>query len=296
MSTNAPATQTQAPPPATLDPAASLKTLLEKSQKEIAAALPKHVTPERMMRIALTEARKNPALLRCDRASFLGAVIQASQLGLEPGHALGHCYLIPHKNNKKGIDEVQFMIGYRGMLDLVRRSGLYSHVIARLVCKGDEFTYEFGLNEKLTHKPAANAGDISHVYAIAFPKDGGKPIFDVMEVAEVDAVRKGSKASENGPWVTHYPEMAKKTVIRRLFKYLPATAEMQKAITLDELADAGVSQGNGSVIETTGKVVNERSAALEAVAAGVKSETPPQPEPVAETGQPGDFQFFDDSP
>ena len=112
--------------------AKNLKSLLDSAKKEIEAALPKHVTPERMMRIAMTEARKTPKLLECTPASFLGAVIQASQLGLEPGGALGHCYLIPYKN------EVNFMIGYRGMVALAMRSDKVSHVSCRGVQAGAE--------------------------------------------------------------------------------------------------------------------------------------------------------------
>lgn len=244
----------------------SLKALMASAKKEISAALPKHVTPDRMMRIALTEARKTPKLLECDPASFLGAVIQASQLGLEPGSALGQCWLIPYGR------EVNFQIGYKGMLDLAMRSEKVSHVAARAVYDGDEFEWEFGLSEGLKHKPCDNPGELTHVYCVLHLKNGCK-MFDVMSKEQVDKVRKSSKSGNNGPWVTHYDEMAKKTVIRRLFKYMPVSIELQRAVSLDETVDAGESQGNSTVIETTSTPVQEgTAAALSAQLAAVSPE------------------------
>ncbi len=238
--------------PSAQDKANGLRALMASAKKEIEAALPKHVTPERMMRIALTEARRNPKLLECDKASFLGAVIQASQLGLEPGGALGHCYLIPYGR------ECQFQLGYRGMLNLAMRSDRVSHVIAHAAFDGDEFEFEFGLNEKLVHRPTAlirSEDKMTHVYAVVFLKNGGK-LFDVMTRSEVESIRLASKMGNSGPWKTHYPEMARKTVIRRLFKYTPISIEIEKAVGLDELADAGENQGNDSFIEATSRPVS----------------------------------------
>lgn len=223
--------------------------LLETYKGEIARALPRHMTPDRLARIALTECRKNPQLLSCDPASFLGAVIQCAQLGLEPGGALGHAYLIPFDNRKRGVMEVQFMVGYRGMIDLARRSGQIVSLSARAVHRGDVFEYHYGLEESLTHHPADADGpeELTHVYAVARLKDGGVQ-FEVMSRRAVERVRAGSKAGNSGPWVTHFTEMAKKTVIRRLFKYLPVSIELQQAVGLDEQAEAGVSQHNDHLV------------------------------------------------
>ena len=239
------------------DKANTLKKLMASCKSEIEAALPKHVSPERMMRIALTEARKIPKLLECDQGSFLGAVIQASQLGLEPGGALQHCYLIPYGR------EVQFQVGYRGMLALAMRAESVSHVTARAVHEGDQFDWELGLNENLIHKPCNKPGELTHVYAVVFLKNGCK-MFDVMNMEEIENIRKSSKAGNNGPWKSHFEEMAKKTVIRRLFKYMPVSIELTTAVNLDEMADAGVSQGNANVIETTGRTLVSKSDELSA--------------------------------
>ena len=217
----------------------SVVGLLEQMKGEIARCLPKHLTPERMARIAMTELRKTPKLQECDPLSFIAAIMQASQLGLEPG-ILGSCYLIPFNNNQTGKVECTFMPGYRGFLDLARRSGQIVSLVARAVYANDEFSYEFGLKEDLTHKPAMNdRGELVAVYAVAILKDGGHQ-FDVMSRKDVDMIKNQSKSKNNGPWVTHYEEMAKKTVLRKLFKWLPCSVEMQKAVSLDELQEAGI--------------------------------------------------------
>ncbi len=227
-----------------------------KVKAQLALALPKHLTAERLARIALTEIRKNPKLGKCDQASFLGSIMQCAQLGLEPGGALGHAYLLPFENKRKNIIEVQFIIGYRGMIDLARRSGQIISISAHTVHENDKFSYEFGLHEDLKHIPAdGERGRMTHVYAVARLKDDGVQ-FEVMSKLEVDKIRAQSK-SGSGPWSTHYDEMAKKTVIRRLFKYLPVSIEMTRAVIADEAADAGISQDNAHVITGEFSVVDQ---------------------------------------
>ncbi|MFG5862762.1 recombination protein RecT [Metapseudomonas sp. CR1201] len=234
--------------------AGSLAALLAspKMKSQFAAALPKHMTPERMARIVTTEIRKTPALVNCEQNSFLGAVIQCAQLGLEPGNSLGHAYILPYGK------QAQLIIGYKGMIDLARRSGQIISISARVVRAEDFFEYEFGLDESLVHKPAehGDGGEITHVYAVARLKDGGRQ-FEVMSAAQVKAVQEQSKAGRSGPWVTHWEEMAKKTVIRRLFKYLPVSVEIQRAVMLDEKAEAGANQEHEYVFDGDFEVVDE---------------------------------------
>lgn len=232
--------------PATKKPT-GVPALLEQLKPQIAAALPKHVDPSRLARIALTEFRKTPALQKCNPHSFLGAVMQSAQLGFEPGSGLGHAYIVPYKG------EAQLQIGYRGMIDLARRSGQIISITARAVYQDDEFSYRYGLDEDLAHVPNEEAEQtpdrMSHVYAAAKLQGGGIQ-FEVLSRSQVERARKSSKSGSNGPWVTHFEEMAKKTAIRRLFKYLPISVEIQRAVTLDEKAEAGVSQENDSFLET----------------------------------------------
>lgn len=195
-------------------------------------------TPERIASIASLEIKKNQSLAGVDPITLFGSILQSAQLGLEIGGALGHAYLVPFRS-KKGA-EAQFIVGYRGMIDLARRSGQIVSLQAHEVRANDEFDFEFGLDEKLVHKPAATKrGEVTHFYAVAKLVGGGHQI-EVMSLEEVELVRNSSKAGQSGPWVSHFVEMGKKTVIRRLFKYLPVSVELQKAVSLDELADEGI--------------------------------------------------------
>ncbi|EOI3556579.1 recombination protein RecT [Cronobacter dublinensis] len=236
-----------------------------RTKAQIALALPKHMTADRLARIAMTELRKTPKLMQCDQMSFLGAIMQCAQLGLEPGGALGHAYLLPFdRRQKQGnqwvtvATEAQLIIGYRGMIDLARRSGQIVSLSARAVHENDTFSYAYGLEEKLEHVPCedGNPGALTHVYAVARLKDGGVQ-FEVMSKTAVDKVRALSKSGDKGPWVEHYEEMAKKTAIRCLFKYLPVSIELQRAVNIDEKAESDIPQDNASVITGEYSVIDD---------------------------------------
>jgi recombination protein RecT len=220
-----------------------------KVKAQMALAMPRHITADRLARVALTELRRNPALMRCDQMSLLGAIMTCAQLGLEPGGPLGHAYLVPFENRKAGRFEVQFVLGYRGMIDLARRSGQIQSIEARAVYEGDRFEVRFGLDSDLSHIPdfdnpnRTQPDKLRFVYAVAKLRDGGVQ-FDVLSRREIEAVRAQSKAATSGPWQTHYEAMALKTVIRRLFKYLPISIELAQAIEQDERAELGISQDN----------------------------------------------------
>ena len=211
-------------------------------QKQMALAMPKSMTPDRLTRIVMTECRKTPALLKCAPESFYGAVLQCAALGLEPGSALGHCYLLPFGNgkDKQGRPNAQLIIGYRGMIDLARRSGQIISLQAYCVHEQDTFNYKLGLDPDIEHIPAsvADRGKVTHVYAVAKLKGDGVQ-FEVMSRAEIEKVRTSSKAGNSGPWSSHWEEMAKKTVIRRLFKYLQVSIEAVRAVEIDEKTDRG---------------------------------------------------------
>jgi recombination protein RecT len=222
--------------------AATLRELLTKRKPELQAALPRHLTADKMLRLVFTACTKNPKLLECSQASIYGAVLQCAQLGLEPD-LLGQAYLVPYFNSKKKTSECQLIPGYLGLLTLARRSGQIASIEARVVREGDLFQYEFGLQPKLVHRPdPAAEGEVSHVYAIARFMHGGEPSWDVMTKAEVELHRARSKAAQTGPWVSDWNAMALKTVLRKLCKLLPASVELQTAVQLDEAADAGLPQ------------------------------------------------------
>lgn len=207
-------------------------------QEQLRYALPKHITPERLARIALTQFRRIPKLLDCSRDSFLGALMECAQLGLEPG-VLGQAWILPYKGS------AQLIVGYRGMVALAWRSSQVSSIQAHEVYEGDKFIWSFGLNPTLVHEPDAEGEQdpeaITHVYAVVQTINHGT-LFDVMTRKQVDAVRKRSQSPNNGPWATDFAEMAKKTVLKRLLKLAPLSAEMQRAMQLDEAVDNGDPQ------------------------------------------------------
>lgn len=225
--------------------------LLEKSKPQIARALPRHLSADRMLRVTMTSIRRTPKLLSCSQQSLLGAIMQAAQLGLEPDGVLGHAYLVPFK------EEVQLLIGFKGLIDLARRSGQLSTIFSRVVYAKDSFEYSYGLNEKLEHVPTTeeDPGDVVAVYAVARLKDGGTQ-FEVMTRREVEAIRKRSRAANDGPWITDYAEMCKKTCLRRLCKMLPASVELARAVSLDERAEVGLSQQLEDVIDVPAEKAN----------------------------------------
>src|SRR6056297_903192 len=151
---------------------------LEKMKPEIERALPKHIGAERMARIAYTTIRTTPKLLKCSMGSLMGAVMQAAALGLEP-NMLGQCYIIPYGN------EATFIIGYRGMINLARRSGQIETIYSHVVKENDEFEYEYGLEPDLYHKPAEkDRGKVEGAYMVAKFKDGGY-YFECMSSKEI---------------------------------------------------------------------------------------------------------------
>jgi recombination protein RecT len=244
------ATMATTPPPAPTNALTvklnTFKALLNASKDAIQSRLPRHVTAERILKVALTSINKNPKLLECTRDSVMLSIMQAAELGLEPGGALGEGYLIPYNNKVKGQNgkpdrwemQCQFMPGYRGLISLSRRSGQIISIESHVVHAKDKFSCALGLDPSLVHEPAweeANPGPLRFVYAVAKLKDGGTQ-FEVMSKSQIDAIRARSKSSDSGPWVTDYNEMARKTVIRRLFKYLPVSVELAQAFEHDAAA------------------------------------------------------------
>lgn len=233
-----------------------IRDLLESEQgkRRVADVVPKNVAPDRMIRMAMLSVSKNADLRKCTPESILLSVCDAAALGLDCGGSLGQAYLVPFKST------ATLIIGYRGMIALARKSGEIATVYAHCVRVGDEFSYELGLEQSLKHKPGGSVDDkqITHAYAVARFKDGSYQV-EVMSVDEIAKHRARSMAKDNGPWVTDYAEMCKKTVIRRLCKYLPMTAEAAELLDksdrnefVEYVAESGAGRVTaGSAIQQT---------------------------------------------
>ncbi|WP_127945237.1 recombination protein RecT [Rhodococcus spongiicola] len=244
----------------------TLAQLINAMKPELQRALPKHMDPDRMARIALTVLRQTPGLKNCDPQSFLGALMTAAQVGLEPG-PLGEAYLVPFGNT------VTFVPGYRGLVKLAWQSGQLDSIAAHVVYENDEFDFAYGLAPSLTHKPAlADRGRVVAAYAVATFKHGGNA-FEIMSVDDIEAIRKRSKSANSGPWKSDWEQMARKTVLKRLSKWLPLSPEFASAIQLDGSARTDVGSqldqvepewiDGETVDDTTGVTVEEIAEATE---------------------------------
>jgi len=223
-------------------PIDSLRALFDKATPAIAQVIPAHLTPERILRVTLACVSRTPLLLECTPQSILQGVMLASQLGLDPtGGTLGQGYLVPYRNNKTGKREAQFIPGYRGLIDLARRSGNVDSIHAHPVFQKDRFTYQLGSNPGIDHVPALtdDPGPLVAAYMVAFLKDSAIPQIEIMSREQIDAIRKRSKAKDAGPWVTDFDEMARKTVVRRGAKYLPMSVEFATGLQLQDDAERG---------------------------------------------------------
>lgn len=223
---------------------------LNQKKAEISKMLPKHLNAERLLKVAQIAATTTPALAECEVASLVGAIGQCAQMGLEPNTILGHAYLVPFNTKRKDLNgtekwvkSVQVIIGYKGLIDLARRSGQIVSISAHEVCQNDKFELVYGLNEKLNHQPYfEERGNIIGFYAVAHLKDGGH-CFEFMSVKQVIEIMNESQSKgKYGPWKDNFSEMGRKTVIRRLAKYLPLSIEFQTAVALDGMAEAGKDQ------------------------------------------------------
>lgn len=231
-------------------PRKTMQQYIKAMEGEIAKALPSVITPERFTRMVLSAISTNPKLGDCTPQSFLGAMMTAAQLGVEPNTALGQAYIIPYRN--KGVMEASFQLGYKGLIDLAYRSGDVSIIQAQTVYENDTFDYELGLDPKLKHIPAVkDRGNATHYYAIFKTKDGGYG-FEVMSMADVlEHAKRYSKSYGSGPWQTNFDEMAKKTVLKRCLKYAPLKSEFVRGVMQDETVKTKIDEDMYSVPDET---------------------------------------------
>lgn len=223
------------------------KTMLdvvEAMMPEIKRALPKVITPERFVRLAVSALNTTPGLHQCTPVTFVAALMNAAQLGLEPNTPLGQAYLIPYRNNKKETIECQFQIGYKGLIELAYRTGEMRTIQAHAVYEGDYFDYQYGFDAKLVHRPAlTNRGKQICFYGLFRTVNGGYGM-SVMGKDEMDVyARSYSKSfdSQYSVWRTNYDDMAKKTVIKQALKYAPVKSELQRALVCDESIKVDIS-------------------------------------------------------
>lgn len=251
---------------------ANVRELLvnDQAKQQLAAVAAAHMRPEQMLRLMANAIRTTPQLADCDPLSLLGCMMTCASLGLMPNTPLQSAYLIPFKSKRKGVTEVQLVVGYRGMIDLARRSGHIRNIHGDVVYEGDEFSFEYGSNQHLKHRPKGKRVNPVYAYCHATLTDG--EAFVVLPWDEVMAIRDASQVyrtavqygKKDAPWIAHEHAMASKTAVRALFKSLPISIELDNgklgdALTVDEnqidFSSFATNPEDGPAID--GEVVDE---------------------------------------
>jgi recombination protein RecT len=220
-----------------------IKTAIQEMRPLLQQALPKHLTADRVIQMATNYVRQNPAIAKCTEQSLLGAIMQASVLGLEPVQALGQVYFVPYKANKgtreqpQWVDEIQFQIGYKGLIKLAHNTNKISMIYAKVRYENDQFEYEEGMEPKLYHKPAeGNRGKFVGAYAVVHYMNGAKKA-EYLSKEDIERLRNLNKMQKNGingAWATHYEKMAKIKALKQLLSLEPLSPEIEAALYADE--------------------------------------------------------------
>jgi recombination protein RecT len=239
----------------------TLKTFLQQPQvkEQIARALPRHLDPDRMVRIATTALLRNPKLQDCTQESFVSCLLHCSAMGLEPdGH---RAHLIPFRNNKAGTTICTMILDYKGIVELALRNGDIDKIHADVVCENDEF--EENLGEIVHHKIDRRKprGKVYAAYAMVWRKNGSRQAV-VMSLDEIEAIRRKSRSANDGPWVDHWNEMAKKTVFKRLAKWITLSPEIRDQLQRE---DEFEEEARHEEITVKTRPISQASAILEAL-------------------------------
>jgi recombination protein RecT len=212
-----------------------LTDFLGRYRGQIIQILPKHMTPERVLKLIVGELNRTPALMQCSPMSVVNCVLHAASLGLEirPRSA----YLIPYSGT------CQLLVDYRGKIELCLRSGLVEDVEARLVYEGDEFNIQFGTEPKMIHVPKFDSDESKEAvklgYAICWYKQARRPHVEIMSVRQIEAIRSKSRSKDKGPWISDWHQMARKTLIHRLANYIPQSPELAHSQDVDDSLETG---------------------------------------------------------
>lgn len=222
--------------PQSLTPKKQVEKLIETFKPQIEKALPNTISPERMARIALSLVNADQRMTEVvfkNKTSFLGALMQAAQLGLEPNTNLGHAYIIPYNNKKTGVSYCSIQIGYKGLLELAYRSGQYQKIFSMPVYKEDQFSFEYGTDEHLRHQPAdIHKGEPIGYYAMYKLTNGGQHFVYWSRQRMIAHMQEYTRASN--VWENNFDAMAMKTTIKDLLKYAPKSVEMTNAVASDD--------------------------------------------------------------
>jgi recombination protein RecT len=283
-----------------LAPVDTLANQVSRMRGAIEQVLPKHMSADRMLRVAIMAVRTTPHLAECSTASVIASLMACSMLGLEPNSPMHQAYLIPYWSTKLNGYECQLIVDYRGKIDLARRSGEIASVQAHAVYEGDIFEYELGLNPTLKHKPSekldrVNPVKLTHCYCVVrLKEEGTDPIFVVLTRAEIELRRMrgaSGKKDRSGkqihtPWNTDYEKMAKKTAVHECMTWAPRSAEMALADEIEDRTDRGAPI-MPALPEEVAKAMLENGMATEQDLSD-PIDVDPEPEPVKVATKPAE--------
>lgn len=243
------------------NPAAELRQQLVAMSPEFQNALPSHIKPEKFQRVVMTVVQQSPDLMNADRRSLLASCIKCAADGLIPDGREAALVMFGSK--------VQYMPMFTGIQKRVRNSGEIASIQAHVIYEHDKFKIVRGLSETIEHEPLfpGDRGKPIGAYAIAKFKDGADPVFEVMDIGSIERVRAVSRAAKNGPWVAWWDEMARKTVFRRLAKWLPMDAEVDDLIRRDDEAGTPTIEGAPAIAEPGAPMIEQDD--FEMASAGV---------------------------
>ena len=268
-------------PPSTL---ANLKSFIQspammQSLKDVCTSI---LTPDQVAKQLFLAASRQPKLLECTLPSLCKGIATSGQLGLDCSGTLGSGYLVPYFNSKTQKTEAQFIPGYRGLVDLARRSGSILDIQAHVVYEDDEWLYRLGTDPVLNHVPNFDGKredkNIVGAYAVAWLKDA-RPHPEFMSIGDIKAIMSRSNAKESGPWVTDFAEMCKKTVVRRIVKLLPLSVEVARQIAVAEEEEIDLEPARTSRREVASVNIEEvlGNATEQTTVPGGTAATAPQP-------------------
>ncbi len=220
-------------------PELTLTDKVRNMEKQFQLAMPKGAEAQQLIRDALTCLRQTPKLQECESNSVLGALMTCAQLGLRPG-VLGHAWVLPFWDNKSRGYKAQLVIGYQGLVELSYRSNQIASLSARTIFANDAYEVEYGLEEKLLHKPlmTGDRGEPVAYYAVVRFANGGSTFIvishvDMLKYKQKYATAKSKEGTVFGPWKDEFEGMAHKTCLRQLSKWMPKSTELALAVEND---------------------------------------------------------------
>lgn len=252
-------------------------------ESQFKLALPAHIPSAKFVRTVLTALQNNPDLLKADRQSVLSGCMKAAQDGLLIDNRDAALVIFKTKDGDNWVMKAQYMPMVSGILKKARNSGQISTISAHVAYQNDKFLYVLGDEEKIIHEPnMLERGKPIAAYAIVKLKDGSVQR-EVMTISEIDAIRKRSRTSDKGPWVTDWAEMARKTVLRRIAKYIPSSAdkEGESLVDITSRDDDLYDMETGEVTETQNDKPQRKTKAASAILEGNAVEVTNEPLPDA---------------